>query len=104
MRGRSGSITLIRFCDLDTAIRHREALYHASEQFQCCFGLVIRHLMSGFIHTCETEITVLSRFSVLDIVDYEWRIPCRSELFRVRVVDFKGDGFAAKPVTNVILL
>ena len=68
------------------AVREFEILERPAENLEGCFGLIVRHLVAGLVHSEEREVADLSDLAVLLVVDHEWLVPGRSELGRVRVV------------------
>lgn len=57
------------------------------EESKSTLGLVVRNLMSGFVDTEETEVTVLANLSILGAVDGEGLVTGCGKLLAVSVVD-----------------
>ena len=58
--------------------------------------------MARFIDTHEAEIPILAHFTVLFSINKERCITSCAEFGSVRIINAKGDGLAAEPVTDVV--
>lgn len=58
--------------------------------------------MPGLVHSQKTEIPVLSHFAVLGPINDKRDVPCLRKILGVSVPNLIRDGFAAKPVADII--
>lgn len=58
--------------------------------------------MPGLIHSQKTEIPVLSHFAVLGSINDKRDVTSLREFLGVSVPNFIRDGFASKPVTDIV--
>lgn len=58
--------------------------------------------MPGLVHSQKTEIPVLSHFAVLGPINNKRDVPRIRKLLGVSILNFIRDGFAAKPVTDIV--
>lgn len=66
--------------------------------------LVVRHGMASLVDAREAEITILAHFAVLFAAVHEGRVARGAELRGVFVLKGEADGFAAKPVADVVCI
>jgi len=59
-------------------------------------GLIEGYLVTGFVDACEGKVAILAHFTVLDSIDGERLVACRSKFLGVSVFEGQGDGLTTK--------